>query len=1062
MKCLSNLCGSKSLFAILFLFVCNAASATTVTIPKDEDLIIGARAIIRGRVLSVASAMDGERIFTYTTIRVQEVLKGQINQRRLVIKEQGGQFGSRGSVIWGTPQFTPNENVLLYLTTRADGSLRVHEMFLGKFEILQDTVTGRQIVKRSAIDENVTVMASQTNLSEATERLELADYTAMVRGKIKATSERSRRFEENNFRNIPLRTEPVEYADIKSRGNIQAQFTFIRPSQPMRWFEPDDSEPIVFKVNAEGAPNAQVLDDISAAMNAWSTVQGCSMRVVNAGATSDCYPHGIGNTMVFNNCDQQFPPAEGCSSIIAIGGVNWESSQTRQINGVTFVKVYQGHISFNPYSACSYDNHCNIQEIATHELGHALGLGHSADPTATMAGTAHFDGRCGSIKQDDIDGIKFMYPATGSSGSALAIYTNANLPTAYLNASYTQAFAAGGGVTPFTWSFVSGALPLGIRFLTSGVITGTPVESGTFTFTIQVQDRINGTVQKTFTLIVGASQPQYDSQFVSQNIPASVAAGQSFSANIKWHNTGSQTWIGSAGIRLASQNPLNNTTWGGDSVNLAGFEIPSGQRLDLTFTAQAPQTPGTYNFQWQLFKEGSGVFGQASANFSITVTGDSTPPAINSPASFEATQNTAFSYQFGAVGGAQPYTWSVAAGSLPQGLTLNATSGLLSGTPTTTGNFAWAVQVADLQSRTSQKSVTMTVYAPAPPPAPLLEITNASLPSVTVNTTYNAQLTATGGVSPYVWSIAGGVLPTGVSLNTTTGAISGTPTTIGNFSFTAQVVDSQSHTSQKPFTVTVNPPPLEITAASLPTVVRGASLNAQLVATGGTQPYLWSIAAGSLPGGLNLNAASGVISGAPTAVGTFNFTAQVNDSQGRTARRDFSITVLPSPLAIERATANFEVMQGLAFSYEVKATGGTPAYNWAVTAGILPTGISLNANTGIVSGIPTISGVYNVTVSVRDQKPDTVSATIQIKVINPETIPLITKASYKAGKRMVQVFGERINQAATLWIDGAQVAAKFSDGILIVKKLPLTSGTHQIVVVNPNGVASQPYILSVE
>src|SRR5688572_14721286 len=101
MKSLSTLFGSKSLLIIIFLFACNATLATTVTIPQDEDLIIGARAIIRGRVLSVSSAFDGERIFTYTTIRVQEVLKGQIAERRIVIKEQGGQVGHRGSVIWG-------------------------------------------------------------------------------------------------------------------------------------------------------------------------------------------------------------------------------------------------------------------------------------------------------------------------------------------------------------------------------------------------------------------------------------------------------------------------------------------------------------------------------------------------------------------------------------------------------------------------------------------------------------------------------------------------------------------------------------------------------------------------------------------------------------------------------------------------------------------------------------------------------------------------------------------------------------------------------------------------
>lgn len=1059
MKRLSALLSLRWLLVILFLFVCNSVFATAVTIPQDQDLIIGARAIIRGRVLSVGSAFDGGRIFTYTTIRIQEVLKGQITTRRIVIKEQGGQVGSHGSVIWGTPQFAPNEDVLLYLTTRADGSLRVHEMFLGKFCIVQDPATGKQIVTRSAIDENTVVVHSQTKLSLATERMDLAEYTAMVRSKVFETRERFRHFEENYFRNVSLQTQPAEYSGLESRGKLQAQFTFIVPSLPMRWFEPDDNEPIVFKVNPDGAPNAQALDDISAAMNAWSTVSGSAMRVVNAGATAECYPHGSGNTMVFNNCDSQFSPTESCSSIIAIGGVNWESSQTRQINGVTFSKVYQGHISFNPFSTCSYENHCNVQEIATHELGHALGLGHTADPSATMAGSAHFDGRCASIKQDDAEGLRFIYPASGTSGSALAISTNSTLPTAYLNAAYMQAFAAGGGVNPFTWSFVSGSLPAGLTFLASGVITGTPVQqAGSYTFTIKVQDRVNFSVQKTFTLTVGATQPPYDAQFISQNIPASVQAGQSFSANIKWSNAGSQTWNG-AGLRVASQNPTNNTTWGGDSVSLAGFNIPSGQRLDLTFSAQAPQTPGTYNFQWQLFQEGQGLFGQPSANFQITVTGDNTQPSINGPASFDTTQGTGFHYQFSAVGGTQPYVWSIASGALPNGLSLNTGNGTISGTPQTPGNFAFTIEVRDSQSRTAQRSVALIVNGTT---ASALEITSASLPSVVVGSNFSAQLSASGGVSPYVWAMANGALPTGVSLNTTTGALSGMATAIGNFSFVAQVTDSQAHAAQKVFTVTVNPLPLEIAISSLSTVVRGTNFNAQVTAIGGMQPYTWSIRAGALPVGVSLNAASGVISGAPHAAGNFAFTIEVKDSQALAARKDFSIHVLPAPMVIERATANFEVMKGSAFSYQVNVTGGTPAFLWSIASGALPTGLALNAGTGVISGIPSTSGAFTLTVNVRDQKPDTVSAAIQIKVIDPNTIPLVTKATYKAGKRMMQVFGERIDPTATLWINGAQVVAKFSDGVLIVKRFSLTSGIHQVVVVNANGVASQPYALRVE
>jgi large repetitive protein len=333
---------------------------------------------------------------------------------------------------------------------------------------------------------------------------------------------------------------------------------------------------------------------------------------------------------------------------------------------------------------------------------------------------------------------------------------------------------------------------------------------------------------------------------------------------------------------------------------------------------------------------------------------------------------------------------------------------------------------------------------------------------VTVQGNFSAQLSATGGTAPYVWAVANGTLPTGVTLNTTTGALSGTATAIGNFNFVAQVTDSRAQAAQKVFTVTVNPLPLEIAISAQTSLVQGSSFNGQATATGGAQPYTWSIVAGVLPAGISLNATTGAIAGIPTAAGDFAFTVEAKDAQGRTASRSFSIKVLHLPLAVESATASFEIMQGSTFAYQVKITGGTPSFSWSMASGSLPAGVALNPNTGVISGLASTSGLFSCVIQVRDQKPDTVSATLQIKVIDPNTVPLITRVNYKAGKRMVQVFGERFDPAASLWIDGAQINAKFSEGTLIVKKFPLAQGIHQIVVRNSGGAVSQPYLLRVE
>ena len=144
----------KSLTVCLFL-LCFAHSslATTVTLPSDDDMIIGARVILRGKVVAIESNIDSSnRIFTYITVKVQEVFKGQINERRIVLKEMGGQVGDRASIIFGNPQYKTGERVLLYLDTWADGSLRTYQMFLGKFNIVNDAITGEEIETLEPID----------------------------------------------------------------------------------------------------------------------------------------------------------------------------------------------------------------------------------------------------------------------------------------------------------------------------------------------------------------------------------------------------------------------------------------------------------------------------------------------------------------------------------------------------------------------------------------------------------------------------------------------------------------------------------------------------------------------------------------------------------------------------------------------------------------------------------------------------------------------------------------------------------------------------------------------
>jgi hypothetical protein len=178
-------------------------------------------------------------------------------------------------------------------------------------------------------------------------------------------------------------------------------------------------------------------------------------------------------------------------------------------------------------------------------------------------------------------------------------------------------------------------------------------------------------------------------------------------------------------------------------------------------------------------------------------------------------------------------------------------------------------------------------------PAPLA-VSTTSLPAGTVNHAYSANLAASGGTGTYSWSITTGTLPSGLSLNATTGAITGTPTTTGTSSFTATVNDGAT-TANRSLSITVNPDVtgLTITTTSLPGGTQGVAYpSTQLNAANGTTPYHWSIVSGALPAGLSLST-GGLVSGTPAKVGNFTFTVQVTDSAGspQSATRVFTIKI---------------------------------------------------------------------------------------------------------------------------------------------------------------------------
>ena len=265
---------------------------------------------------------------------------------------------------------------------------------------------------------------------------------------------------------------------------------------------------------------------------------------------------------------------------------------------------------------------------------------------------------------------------------------------------------------------------------------------------------------------------------------------------------------------------------------------------------------------------------------------------------------------------------------------------------------------------TSWAAALATFYALPTTP---VTITTASLPNGTPSVPYNATLAASGGATPYAWAVTSGTLPTGLSLSTS-GVITGTPSTGGTYSFSVTVTDASAQTATAPFTITIAGA-LSVTTSSLPNGTLGAGYLQFLAATGGSPPYTWAIVAGALPPGLALTSGNGpgagTIAGTPLAAGTFSFTAQATDRLAATAAAALSITI-PStaPLTITTLTLAPGKL-GQPYTAQFEATGGTPPYHWAVTAGTLPPGLALSDD-GSVTGTLLALGDYPFTVTVTD------------------------------------------------------------------------------------------------
>ena len=362
-------------------------------------------------------------------------------------------------------------------------------------------------------------------------------------------------------------------------------------------------------------------------------------------------------------------------------------------------------------------------------------------------------------------------------------------------------------------------------------------------------------------------------------------------------------------MKITGSNFANQAVvlWNGSSLKTS---VVDANTLAATVASNNLATPAVAHLQVQNTETG-----KESQMVTVTVASASTDsPTVSVPPALTISTGTAlpsgrvgsnYSTSLAATGGTAGYAWSVAGGQLPAGISLGAASGVFSGTPTSTGIFAFSVKVTDSSSPVETVSASFVMDVTAPPTVqatlpvapPTLVITTLALPGATATQSYGSILSATGGTAPYSWSITSGQLPAGLTLSASTGAVSGTPTASGTSSFTATVSDSGSpaQTRSVPVSIAVGvagASPLTISTVLLPSGSNGTAYATTLQANGGTPAYTWSISSGSLPADLTLAASSGVISGTPTTTGAASFTATVTDNSNPIQTQSANVSLM--------------------------------------------------------------------------------------------------------------------------------------------------------------------------
>ena len=519
--------------------------------------------------------------------------------------------------------------------------------------------------------------------------------------------------------------------------------------------------------------------------------------------------------------------------------------------------------------------------------------GISGTPSAALTATGY------SITATDANGAT----ATGTFTLTVnpPLTATAALPTVTLTRTQPSVslipVQSAGGTAPLHY-FLAGALPAGLSFdAATGTVSGSPsAVSAATSHRVTAEDAYDGLASAQFTLTI-VDKPT--AQALLQ--PTALTVGQPSASLVPISASGG---VGPLSYSISPSLPSGLSLAAGTGT-ITGS--PTASSPATSYTVTATDTNGV------------------GASASVTLTVDGAVTATQSVAAKTLTQNfqsSSFTPVTGG-GGKAPLAYAVSP-PLPSGLTLDAASGLLSGKAAATSPPTnYAVTVTDANSATASADFTLAVAGP------VTAVQSGTIPAPTQNHAVTAftPVTGSGGLAPLSYSVAP-ALPSGMTLASDSGLVSGAPGVAGSNDYVVTVADANGATATADFTMTVSPPVTatqSVTSTVLP-LQQAATPFTPVTGAGGTAPLSYSVAP-ALPAGLSLTAATGAIGGTPTMPQAPSaFTMTVTDTNGATASAQFSLGVgaQTSSAALTASANPSSFGQAVTFTAQVSGKGGTP------------------------------------------------------------------------------------------------------------------------------------------